>query len=51
MRHMPATFVLLVHPTLEAYAHEHALHLSPEEQLSAFAAYAARQIDRALAER
>jgi len=50
VRHLPATFVPLVYATLKAYAHGHALRLTPEEQLSAFAAYTARQIDRAFAE-
>jgi hypothetical protein len=50
MRHLPATFVPLVHAALEAYTHGEALRLAPEEPLHAFAAYVARQIDQALPE-
>lgn len=48
VRHLPAAFVPLAQAALDAYAQADQLPLANGEQLYAFAAYAAREIDRAL---
>lgn len=49
VRHLPADFVPLAQAALDAYAQGDQMRHANEEQLHAFAAYAAREIDRALA--
>ncbi len=50
IRHLPATFVPLAQAALDAHTQADPIRLANEEQLNAFAAYAAREIDRALEE-
>jgi streptomycin 3"-adenylyltransferase len=48
VQHLPASFVPLAQNALDAYAQGDPWPIGNEEQLHAFAAYAAREIDRAL---
>jgi predicted nucleotidyltransferase len=50
VRRLPASFVPLARAALDAYAQADPMRHANPEQLTAFAAYAAREIDRALEE-
>ncbi len=51
VQHLPADFIPLAQAALDVYAQADLLRLADGEQLNAFVAYAAREIDRALDER